>query len=103
MKKVRYKVWDCQVKFQRYSNDRLAIQLVTEKGEPVAMATINLPFVPLADDEVLIKSYEENEGMLACLSDAKIIEPTGIVIKVRKNDAHICKLLKFDDVKASMH
>ncbi len=101
--KVRYKEWDCQVKLQHYANDRLAIQLITEQGEPVAMATINISFVPLAADEVLIKSYEENDGMLECLSEAKIIEPTGMTIRVRHNVAHVCKLLVFDEVKASMH
>ncbi len=101
--KIRFKDWDCQVKFQRYINNRLAIQLVTEQEEPVAMATLNLPDVPLAEDEVLIKSYQENEGMLACLSDAKLIEPTGMSIRVGENAVHVCRLLVTDEASASMN
>ena len=102
MKKVRYMDWDCHVSFQRYSNDRLAIQLITEQGEPVARATLNLPFVPLEPDEVLIKSYAENEGMLACLSKPRSSSRTGMTIRVGQHVAHVCKLLDFDEVIASM-
>lgn len=49
-----------------YSNGRLAIRAIDcDTGEPIATLTVNLPDVPLAPDEVLIKDYGENEGALS--------------------------------------
>ena len=62
----------CQLGFGRYTNGRLAIQLYDTNGEPFATATINVPAMPLAQNQVLIKDYEENEG----LSLIHISEPT---------------------------
>jgi hypothetical protein len=59
---------------ERYSaGGRVALELVDEEG-PYARATINPPRgVELADDEVLIKNYSENEGVLPALIAAGVI------------------------------
>lgn len=60
-----------------YQNNRLAIQLNdAEDGHPYAVATVNKPEVLLADNEVLIKDYSENEGMLDFLVKNNIVTPT---------------------------
>ena len=94
MKKViSFKWWKCCIKFGRYSNGRIAMQLYNDESlhegeyasEPgtmlIATATVNVvDLEKLADDEVLIKNYSENEGMLECLIKAGMIsEPLGIV------------------------
>lgn len=76
--KVQFKEWNCDVRFLRYNNNRIAIQLTQydEKGgydEPIATATINLPDVHIPDGQVIVKSYSENEGMEQALLDAGII------------------------------
>ena len=65
---MRFKEWDCDLMLCHYGNDRLALQLLDAKDHtPVARATVNVPSAELADDEVVIKTYSENEGMLEAL------------------------------------
>lgn len=90
--KVEFRQWTCELVFARYENDRIAIRLVSE-DETIAMATVNVPCCPLARDEILIKSYSENEGMLEALIDAGVVEPTGVICKVGQAEAHVCRLL----------
>lgn len=75
MKSVKFKEWACWLKVRRYSNGRIALTLVDQRdGEPVATATTNLPDEPLADDEVVIKDWSENTGMVTALVAAGVIE-----------------------------
>lgn len=67
------------VSFARYRNDRVAIQLHGAPGsafanEPIGTVTVNLPEVPLGDDEVAIKTYSEHAGILDPLVTAGVIE-----------------------------
>jgi hypothetical protein len=88
----------CKCKLMRGEydgNKRTALQLVDAKtGEAVAWATTNLPDVHLADNEVIIKDYAENAGMLASLTKAGVVsDPVrwmrpSILVKVP-----VCKLL----------
>ena len=104
MKTIRFKEWNYRVRFNRYTNnDRLAILLVTEAGDPLLTATVNVPCYPLGDDEVMIKSYAENAGVLECLTDAGIIAPTGKTLEVGHAIAHVCRFLMLDEMKTSMH
>jgi len=55
-------------KFGKYSNGRIALEylIIDENMQmlvPACTATINLPHIDLADDEVIIKDYSENEGL----------------------------------------
>ncbi|MCU7829551.1 MAG: hypothetical protein KZQ85_10835 [Candidatus Thiodiazotropha sp. (ex Myrtea sp. 'scaly one' KF741663)] len=90
---VRYKEWDCVVNIAHYGNGRPAILLETEQGLPVATATVNISFFKPAEGEVLIKDYSENEGILDCLADAGILEPTGKELWSGHAKLHICRLL----------
>jgi len=72
--KIRFKEWDCLLKFSQYSNGRPAIELIGEFDfSPIAKATINLPDIDLKKDEVCIKDYSENEGMLKTLINSGIV------------------------------
>jgi len=75
--KVKFKEWDCTITTKKYSNGRTAIELVdAEDGMPIAVATVNLPDVSLKPDEVFIKDWSENEGIMDVLIKAGIISPT---------------------------
>lgn len=54
-------------------NYRPAIQLVCENGEPWATATVNLPNEFITENEVAVKDYSENKGVLQALIDAGIV------------------------------
>lgn len=54
--------------------NRIALELtdITD-GSRVAMATANIPDEPIAENEVIIKDYSENEGMLDVLVKNNIV------------------------------
>jgi hypothetical protein len=73
--KIKFKTWVCAPSWAQYSNGRPALVLVDADGQRVAVATVNMPEVPLEEGEVLIKGYAENAGMTDALVEAGIIEP----------------------------
>jgi hypothetical protein len=82
------------VRFHRYNVDlrRVAITLLTLSGEALAKVTVHQPAVSLAPEEVLIKDWSENEGLLEALVKAGVIETTGRTEPVGFEDAHVCTL-----------
>ena len=81
MTTLQYKSYPVRLHCERYSNKRPAIQLIlandTEEaiaGELITTATVNLPNEPIHSDEIAVKSYSENEGMLDWLWHNNIIE-----------------------------
>lgn len=66
----------CLVKKTTYAdNQRMALALICEDKYKSLMtvATVNLPGYPLKDNEVAIKDYSENAGILQVLVEAGII------------------------------
>ena len=64
----------CEMQLSRYANGNKAISLVdTRDGSAVATATVNLEGVELPANEVMIKDYSENKGMLHALQDSKVV------------------------------
>jgi len=68
------------VNVRSYNNGRPALELLEEDMTygltPYAVATVNLPDVLLQPNEILIKDYAENEGILQFLIDNNIVVPT---------------------------
>lgn len=66
--KVKFKRYNCVIEKLAYRNDRIALELIDEKnGEPVLVATVNILKETINTDEVIIKNYSENEGILEVL------------------------------------
>lgn len=105
MSKVKFRDWDCKLEFGTYANGRTAITLVASRthdedpdmmvfeGEPIATATTNIPEADVADDEVIIKNWSENKGILESLTKAFIIAEPHALIHTHSEDALLCKLL----------
>lgn len=94
--KVNFMGFECAVQKTYYGNNkRTALQLfdVTD-GQPVATATVNIPEVELKENEVLIKNYSENEGMLEALERAGIVWRTGESVSNGRVTIPVAKLLK---------
>jgi hypothetical protein len=71
---VNFKNYNCIVCFEKYSNKRTAIRLIDQvDGLSVLMASVNLPDEHVESDEVAIKDYSENEGVLRSLIGASVI------------------------------
>jgi len=99
--RVQFKIWDCELILNKYRNGRPALSLVAwdddpdndiEQGEPIASCTSNLPDEYLDENEVFIKDYSENEGMLQALLDAKIVLETGRIVRSGFVTLPVCKL-----------
>jgi hypothetical protein len=95
LEKIKFKQWDCIIQYKKYKNNRTAICLVDSiTFEPIAIATTNIPEVPIKDNEVIIKDYSENEGILETLVNANIISKLGKNVKIGHVKCEICKLVK---------
>jgi hypothetical protein len=83
---VKFHSWDCFLELGKYQQgNRLSISLVSAVnkpeddlylGEPIATATVNLPDIALGPDEIIIKNYSENEGMLSALQKSGLVSET---------------------------
>lgn len=64
-------------------------------NETVAVATVNVQGVSdlLPEDRVVVKDYSENEGMLAALVEAGVVEDTGERASFGYVSAPIARLL----------
>lgn len=79
---------------QKYNNGKPVIDFYeAETGEPYLTATTNIHGLSLAKDEILIKDYSENEGVLEFLEQNKIVEFTGNYIHQGWVAIPVCKLL----------
>jgi len=82
---------------QYTNNKRPALQLyvVSENGmlvEPMMTASINAPEVSLGDEEIIIKDFAENHGILKVLAEAGIVTPTGRQVPLTHALGDVCKL-----------
>ncbi len=92
--KVQFKEWPCIIRKLHYSNGRVALELIhAVDGDPIARASVNLVEESMAPDEIAIKDYAENEGMLSTLIEAKIISTPLRFVTNGFVQFPICKLL----------
>lgn len=92
-KKVLFLGEQCSVQIDKYAgNGRPAIQLICADGEPMTVATVNIPDCPVPSGYVLIKDYSENRGIYQALLDADVIEPRTLEVPAGRTDVLLCKL-----------
>lgn len=94
---IRFADCNCTVERHRYQNGRVALQLVTHDDgfpEPVATATVNIPEWDLEADEVIIKDYSENQGILDALIGARVVHPPERRGQFNYTPVAICRLVQ---------
>lgn len=64
---------DCYFQLGRYTNNNLAVFIVSRTEGPITKVTIN-PDTRIPDTMIAIKDYSENEGMVDWLISMDIIE-----------------------------
>lgn len=97
MIKVKFKKWNCVAVFGRYlNNNRVSIRLIEEEtNEPIATASVNLTEIRgMTDNQVAIKDYSENEGMVEALTKAGIIGNRILLVDNGHVEIGIYELLK---------
>ena len=97
MKTVQFQGWNCAIKKEMYKNGVTALVLYdVNDGEEVLTATVNLPEHQLQeakDDLTFIKNWSENEGILECLIENKIVDYSGIDVPTGFVEANLVKVL----------
>jgi hypothetical protein len=82
-----------RVELGKYANGRTRINLIDDSdNEPYCTATTNLPDVLLLDNEVIVKDYSENEGLLEFLTTNNIVFPTDKWVTTGFVEVQICTL-----------
>lgn len=83
---------ECSLYKSHYTNNNAnALMLVeTETEEPFMTPSVNLPDMHLKPDEVIIKNYSENQGILDILINENIVLP----LKLVGPGMMLCTLLK---------
>lgn len=90
--KTPYGDYQLKLQFAKYINGQTSIKLIdVEDGMPFATATISVND-QLLEDEVAIKNYSENEGILQSLIDADVIEKPHEFIQSGFVTIPVCKL-----------
>lgn len=83
---------EAEIKTGQYNTGSTAMQLVSPDGELLLTATVNIPAVILHEDQVLIKDYSENEGILAELIRHNIISQPEFYVTADFVDIPVCTL-----------
>lgn len=85
--------FELNLQFAKYGNGQTAIQLIDAiDGMPFATATVCVEDDLLKENEVAIKDYSENAGILDTLIDAEIVEYPHAFIQSGFVKIPICKL-----------
>lgn len=94
METHKYKNWPVVIKKMYYAGGTPALQFLhADTYEPILKATVNIPSVVLKKDEMLIKNWSENAGVLEWLQENGIVGPTISTHVTGFADAHKVKLL----------
>lgn len=94
--RVHFGGYLCNVVKGQYANRATAIQLADAIDDsPVTTASVNIPGISenLPENEMVLKSYSENEGMLEALVDAGIVEDTGRRVHSRYVEMPVVRLV----------
>jgi len=88
-----YGSYTVSLEWNKYgSNGRTALELIdVEDGSPVMTATVNIPDAHLEPDEMVIKNYSENEGVLEFLQENNIVGP---IIRTVRTGFVTCPVVK---------
>ena len=88
-----YGSYTVSLQWEKYqSSGRTALELIdVEDGTPVMMATVNIEDAHLEPDELIIKDYSENEGVLEFLQKNNIVGP---VIRTVRTGFVSCPVVK---------
>lgn len=99
MTQVQFRHYSCEVYFSHYiESDAIALILVKPgTDEIIARASINIPEANIKNNEIAIKNYSENEGMLEALIKAGVVADPRITLKLDYHthtiDIPVCKVL----------
>jgi hypothetical protein len=93
---VRFNTYDCRLQWSRHAKSRRpAILLVNARapGDVIAVATMDLPEVDLAEGEVALQDFGPSAGVLEALTVAGAVSAPVRFIERDEQQIPICTLL----------
>ena len=88
---VKFNGFNCIANVRPYGSGHVYMQLMdTEDGQPVARASLNIDYVPVIENMIIIKSYGENEGIYEALLEAGVISKCERKYPIGFESAHVC-------------
>jgi hypothetical protein len=93
--KVTFLGQEFELRFDQYPHGGRTALLLVEPGkeDEFVVATVNEPEARLAANQVLIKDYSENRGVLDSLVRAAVVRPTGEIVRSGFASLPVCELL----------
>jgi len=87
---VRFMGFICNVYIGAYANVKQVALVLRSKrdGSPVAKVTVAAPGVQITWPTFLVKSWNENEGMVEALEAAQLAHRTGVTVPMGFTEAH---------------
>ena len=90
---VDFGEWKCNVLMERYEHDEMSLSLVDPTDySRICRATSNLTDSCSASNEVLIKDYAENAGVLDALVDTGLLDDTGRAIESDHSQLNVLRM-----------
>lgn len=91
----------CDLVRTKYHNGTMALMLHCEDGIPMARASVNVEGVSesLPEGHVVIKTYNENEGMDTALEASGLLVHTGQTVPVGRTMCPIMRLIARRDAE----
>jgi len=91
---VKFKQWDCALAYGEYGNGRVALFLNDNATlEDVLCASVNLTDWALRPNEIAIKDYSENQGVLDVLIESGVVSKPRRYVNLPHVTIPICELL----------
>ncbi len=82
-----------RIVIKKNKDNNLSLFLCSKKGEPLAKLSIDGKDSNLQPDEIILKDYSENSGIIDQLIDSSMLKPTDRFILVGNRLCPVCKVL----------
>ena len=93
--------WSCYAEWAWYDKEQTKRALLVRDnadGQVIAKASLNMPKLKPTVNEVIIKDYAENAGVMDALVHAGVIEPSHLSVKERHVIVHICRVAQSETI-----
>ena len=97
-KKYNFKGTDVNVFVKEYANNYSKAILMNDAEDdlPFMCATVCIPDISLKENEIIIKNYSENKGVIDFLIKNNIVRKTNRILD-DYDDVFVCKLLPINE------
>lgn len=86
------KTYKTTLEVREYANRRVALRYMSDDGIPYGVLTVNIPEASLGPNEILVKTWSENEPLAAAALASGLYRDTGRRLKTGFVEAQIWEI-----------